>query len=153
MCKRTSILLMVSILLLALCCGCQGTKPVESAGTGDAKMLKTDKYSLLLPESMTAKEGENGSQNFFLDGKEIGGITVIEYENAEQMVMDQSNKDVSKEDEEYTERMNKLLNLLAPEGEIDYMSEFLEDSAYSASRTTSARSFSDAFTQESDITI
>ena len=74
-------LLALSAALLLTCCAC-AAQAQEEKGETAAKTAGTEAYSLTLPATITAKEQENNTLTLFLDGTEVGGVTVIAYENA-----------------------------------------------------------------------
>lgn len=91
----------------------------ETVGSASAKTVKTEAYSLVLPEGMTTKDGDAGTVTLFLDGKEVGSITSIDYKNAEGLDMnalqnEETNPAVRAE-------LNQLLALIVPEGKVDHM--------------------------------
>ncbi len=126
--RKKSIVFLLSAVLL-LCCGCQASKPAEPEGTADAKTVKTEQYSLALPEGVTALAGEAGTMTLVFDNKEIGGIKVIDYPNAEQQLKELYGKDASEQNAGTKELANALLALIAPEGKVDHMSSFSSSSA------------------------
>lgn len=107
----------ISVLLLSVCCACAKAEPGAGDTTQnvDAKVLKTDVYSFVLPNSLSAKEGEDGSLALFLDGAEVGGVVIIPYENAEELRIEEINN------EEGRAKFEELLNLVAPEGQEAHM--------------------------------
>ncbi len=125
--KRKLVLLLFFAILLITCCACRNSESsvAETGGSMNVKTLKTEAYSLVLPESITAKEKENGSMILFFDGKEVGGVTSIHYENAEDFVnTEDSDGNALQNEERHSElnaKVNQLLTLIAPEGKVDHM--------------------------------
>lgn len=111
--KKIVALCFAALLPLVLCCAC-GEE--EAADTPAGELLETDAYSVVLPENVTAKENGDGTVTLFLDFVEVGGITVIPYENAEELSMD----DILTDDT-IRQKLDDLLNLVAPEGKVDHM--------------------------------
>lgn len=115
--KRVSILFGLSVLLLSFCCGCaDGTTNAEDAMQGvHVQTLNTEVYSLALPETVTAEEGEDGALTLFRDGVEVGGVQVIPYENAEDLDIDDIDT------EEGGAKFDALRLLISPEDKDAYM--------------------------------
>ena len=113
--RRLVVLLGISALLLSVCCACAESDKKGTTQNMDVSTMKTDAYSLVLPKSVTAEEGEDGALTFLLDGKEVGGVQVVSYENAEDLDIDQI------EDEAVREKFEELLALVAPKGPVGHM--------------------------------
>lgn len=110
--KQTLLLLALSALLLSFCCGCaDGKAETEDPDQDAGKTVTTEVYSLTLPETVTAEEGEDGALTLFRDGVEVGGVQVIPYENAENLDIDEIM------DEVVHAKFEELLRLLSPDGE------------------------------------
>lgn len=115
--KNFFLLLVASMTISAVCCACGGTNSAESEspGTVAAETMKTDAYMMVLPETITAEEEEDGTVSLLLAGEKVGGITTIDYENSAQLDIDQINQ------EKVKEKFYQLLDLVAPGGQSDYM--------------------------------
>lgn len=109
--KQTVLFLALSALLLSFCCGCaDGKAETEDTAQDTGKTVTTEVYSLTLPETVTAEEGEDGALTLFRDGVEVGGVQVIPYENAEEAAANRITR------EEGRAMCEELLRLLSPDG-------------------------------------
>lgn len=113
--KKIAALGLAAGLLLALCCAC-GEE--ETADTPAGELLETDAYSVAVPQSITAQEEVDGSVTLLLNQEKVGGITILPYENAEELWMDDSLAD-----DTIQKKADDLLALVAPEGNVDHMLE------------------------------
>ena len=127
--KRTANLLLLSMALLIVCSACTSTKASESKPEPSTievatKTLKSDHYSLAIPTTITAKKGANDAMTLSFDGAEVGGVTVIAYENAAALDLD------SLGDGHAEKELNQILQLVAPEGHVDHMFESYGEDGY-----------------------
>lgn len=115
--KRVLALVGISALLLCFCCGCAEEQPNEEDAVQGVHVqtLNTEVYSLALPETVTAEEGEDGALTLFRDGVEVGGVQVIPYEDAEDLDIDDIDT------EEGGAKFDALRLLISPEDEDAYM--------------------------------
>lgn len=105
------------MMIIMVCCSCNNDK-VEIDNGQNVTTLKSTSYQLTLPDTITAKEEENGDLTLFHNDNEIGGIIVIDYKDAEQLNID----DVST-DEKVNDKFEELLSKVTVDKEIDYSFE------------------------------
>ncbi len=124
---RRAALLLPLALLLTLCaaCGAQEQTPAPAASTQTSakkyippKTLKTDAFTLDLPNGITAQEGEDGALTLYKGEEEIGGVQILPFANAEEF---QLNGPLGSQED--SSDLTHLLQLLDPAGEMDYMAE------------------------------
>lgn len=132
--KHLSLSLILAVLCL-VCCACTSTEAAKGNVPAATDELKTDAYTVSLPQGFTARStGGNGtsillndtevgiSAVFYLNGMEVGGIAVIPYENADQLTLDAFSQGGTAEAEALHDTLKDFVTLLAPGDQSpDYM--------------------------------
>lgn len=132
--KHLPFVLMLTALCLT-CCACTSTEAAKGNVPAATDELKTDAYTVSLPQGFTARStGDNGtsillndtevgiSAVFYLNGMEVGSIAVIPYENADQLTLDAFSQGGTAEAEALHNTLKDFVTLLAPGDQSpDYM--------------------------------
>lgn len=116
-------LLALSAALLLTCCACAAQAQEEKGETA----AKTAGTGGLFPDPARHDHRQRAGNNaltLFLDGTEVGGVTVIAYENAAALDLD------SLGDGHAEKELNQILQLVAPEGHVDHMFESYGEDGY-----------------------
>ena len=112
--------ILVLVLALALmCCACTEEQVDKTPEVVGVKVFETDLYSILLPEDMTAEEGEEGVVTLSSEEHKVGGILPIEYAETGQLRIETI---LDKECQEAFELfLNRIAPMIAPEGYTSHM--------------------------------
>jgi len=114
----------LAIILAAFClacCACTSAEAPEEDAPIDTNEFKTDAYTLALPKGLTAQESGDGSTAFLLNEKEVGGIALIPYENADQFNLDAFGEGDEEAANALDNTLKDFLKLIVPDRKPDYM--------------------------------
>lgn len=117
-------ILSLALILAALCltcCACTSAEAPKEDTPADTSEFKTDAYTLTLPQGLTAQEASNGSVTFLLEDKEVGGIAVVPYENADQLTLEAFGEGDTEAADTLDNTLKDFLTLIVPDRKPDYM--------------------------------